>query len=236
MEINHLKFDTLDSTQLWLKENIISHLGSNTLVSTRIQSKGTGRLGNQWDQFGASLAFSILLKPCEPLTLTSLEIGIHLARFLESMDQEVFLKWPNDILIKEDDGFKKVGGILSHYHSPEVLIVGIGLNLDLSYKTSHQTKSFKFPPGCLNLDLSKIKEFYHSLPYEFYQHTLNNRVYSKEVITQWNKLCAHKDTAVKIVDGGSSFSGVFEGLGPNGEALVKGLNGVKTFISGSLLF
>ncbi len=236
MEINHLKFESLDSTQIWLKENIISHLGSNTLVSTRIQSKGTGRLGNRWNQFGASLAFSLLLKPCDPLTLTSLEIGIHLASFLNSMDQKVLLKWPNDILIKEGNGFKKVGGILSHYQGPEVLIVGIGLNLELSKDESFQDKDFKFPPGALNMDLSRLKDFYHSLPYKFYEYILNNRLQSDDIISKWNQLCAHKDLTVKIVDGKSSYSGTFEGIGPNGEALVKGPSESKKFISGSLLF
>ena len=157
MEIKHLKFEELDSTQIWLKENIISHLDSNTLVSTRLQLKGTGRLGSTWNQFGASLAFSFLVAPCDPLTLTSLEIGVQIANFLISKNQEVILKWPNDILIKEKDGFKKVGGILSHYHSKDILIVGVGLNLELNQQAGATASDFKFPPGHIKIDQPQFR-------------------------------------------------------------------------------
>lgn len=236
MEIKHLKFEELDSTQIWLKENIISHLDSNTLVSTRIQSKGTGRLGNSWDQLGRSLAFSFLAKPCEPLTLTSLEIGVQLANFLISKNQEMVLKWPNDLLIKEENNYKKVGGILSNYHNKNILIIGIGLNLEINKKFETKTSDFKFPPGQINIDLDDSEDFYHSLPKEFYHYLLNNRLEAKEVISKWNQLCAHKDSQVELRDNNNHYSGIFEGIGENGEALIKGPCGSKKFISGSLFF
>ena len=235
MEIKHLKFEELDSTQLWLKENIISHLDSHALVSTKIQSKGSGRLGNSWDQFGASLAFSFLIKPCQPLTLTSLEIGLQVANFLSSKHQVVFLKWPNDLLIKDKDGFKKVGGILSNYHNENTLIVGIGLNLELKNELA-STANYKFPPGQINLELKDSKEFHHSIPYDFYKYLINNRLEGSQIIPAWNNLCAHKDSKVEIIETGKSVSGFFVGLGPNGEALIKGPNGIEKYISGSLIF
>jgi biotin-[acetyl-CoA-carboxylase] ligase BirA-like protein len=236
MEIKHLKFEELDSTQIWLKENIISHLGTNALLSTHIQSKGTGRYGNSWDQLGECLAFSFLAKPSDPLTLTSLEVGVHLSKFLNSMDQKVLLKWPNDILIKDHSGFKKVGGILCHYHDQKTLIVGIGLNLNLSIKGDSSFVDFKFPPGHLDLDVSQKDNFYHSIPKDFYSYFLENRIEQKEITKEWSQLCAHYGSKVEIKENEKSFSGDFTGIGMNGEALIEGPEGIKKFLSGSLFF
>ena len=230
MEIRHLKLDEIESTQTWLKENVSKHLGENLLVSTASQTAGVGRMGNSWSQFGKSLAFSFLLKPTNPATLTPLDLGVHLVNFFNNQGLQISLKWPNDILLNEDGNFKKIGGILCHYVSSDVLIVGMGINIDP--EKIPQDTSFKFEPGAIKVDMNN--DVLHSLPKELYAYILNKRMNTQEIRSSWIKSCCHYDSKVKIVDDSQEVEGVFKDLGPNGEAILSNGEKEQKIVSGSL--
>ncbi|MBK24017.1 MAG: biotin--[acetyl-CoA-carboxylase] ligase [Halobacteriovorax sp.] len=234
MEIRHLKFEQLPSTQEWVKENISEYLGESLLVSTTKQLSGKGRHGNSWDQLGKSLAFSFVLTPCEILTLTPLEIGCLITNFFKNKGADLVLKWPNDLLILEESEVKKAGGILCHFLDNKNLLVGIGLNLEVNIPS--KIEGSKFPAGALSIDLSSYQNFSHELPNEIYQYILNNRLSSCDIRSNWTKNCFHLNKKVQIIDGQSSLSGVFKGVGENGEALIENQDGLKKIISGSLWF
>ena len=126
-----LTFDTLDSTNSYLKRNG-KYLDHFTVVQANHQEKGKGRLGRSWQDQGNSLLFSILLKEkIEPerVPLLSLLAGASVVLTLEHYGFTPLVKWPNDTLVSE----KKISGILTEAVSEGeniFYIVGIGINLN----------------------------------------------------------------------------------------------------------
>ncbi len=126
-----LTFDTLDSTNSYLKRNG-KYLDHFTVVQANHQEKGKGRLGRSWQDQGNSLLFSILLKEkIEPerVPLLSLLAGASVVLTLEHYGLTPLVKWPNDTLVSE----KKISGILTEAVSEGediFYIVGIGINLN----------------------------------------------------------------------------------------------------------
>ena len=126
-----LTFDTLDSTNSYLKRNG-KYLDHFTVVQANHQEQGKGRLGRSWQDQGNSLLFSILLKEkIEPerVPLLSLLAGASVVLTLEHYGLTPLVKWPNDTLVSE----KKISGILTEAVSEGediFYIVGIGIKLN----------------------------------------------------------------------------------------------------------
>jgi len=100
------------------------------------QTAGKGQRGNTWlDQANQNLAMSLYLKPhFLPLTrqfYLSMAVAISLSQCISDfLEMQVFIKWPNDILVKE----QKICGILIENTTGgkylQESIIGIGLNVN----------------------------------------------------------------------------------------------------------
>jgi BirA family biotin operon repressor/biotin-[acetyl-CoA-carboxylase] ligase len=111
-----------------------------SVVVTTSQTAGRGRLGRAWvAPPGRTLAASVLLKPGEAhldrLGWLPLLAGLAMTRAVSALvaagsepAHEVSLKWPNDVHI---DGLK-VSGILTEFVPPAAVVVGAGLNLEMT--------------------------------------------------------------------------------------------------------
>jgi len=145
--VNHLSrldiHDVTDSTSGQLSS--ASHLGagSGTVCLAESQTGGRGRLGRKWvSPFGRNIYLSLLwhyeVGPAE-LSGLSLAVGVAVMRALGKEGAvEIGLKWPNDIFWKK----KKLGGVLIELMGdalgPCTVIVGIGLNVDLSESSAEE--------------------------------------------------------------------------------------------------
>lgn len=105
-----------------------------TLVAAGHQTAGRGRLGRPWvDEPGASLMFSLVLRPAVPADrggLITLLAGASIATAVrEVTGRRVACKWPNDLLL----GSGKLGGVLAESRIAGDLIdhvvLGVGVNL-----------------------------------------------------------------------------------------------------------
>lgn len=128
-DIKILKFDTLSSTNLYLKDNY-PHLDDKTVVVANHQTAGRGRLGRTWID-SDDLLFSILLKNNlnEKVSSLSLLICASLFKTLKRYFNDVKIKWPNDILVNN----KKILGILLEAITNskiDCVIIGIGINVN----------------------------------------------------------------------------------------------------------
>lgn len=146
-----IQFETLPSTNLYLKENY-RKLDDFTVVQTDKQTNGKGRMQRKWLVDDSSLTFSILLKPHildSSMPLISLVAGASVYLTIKQYTN-CSIKWPNDIMIND----KKVCGILVEAVSTstiEAVIVGIGINInqqvfseEIQYKaTSLQKETHK---------------------------------------------------------------------------------------------
>ncbi|RAX56935.1 biotin--[acetyl-CoA-carboxylase] ligase [Helicobacter monodelphidis] len=128
MEI--LYYDTLESTQLWLIEQIKTHsLSAPICVVAKNQTNGIGSRANTWHTQREALTFSFALPLQQlpndlPLHSSSLYFGYILKEILTNRGSLAWLKWPNDLYLDTH----KIGGILTQ-KVQNTLICGIGINL-----------------------------------------------------------------------------------------------------------
>ena len=114
-------FESIDNTQNYALENYDSE---PLLVLSYSQESGRGREKKEWQNADQSLAVSLVFENNnEKLnnTLVPLIAGFCFLEVVEN--EELKLKWPNDINLKEN----KIGGILVEEHKG-IVCVGLGVN------------------------------------------------------------------------------------------------------------
>jgi BirA family transcriptional regulator, biotin operon repressor / biotin---[acetyl-CoA-carboxylase] ligase len=113
-----------------------SHPPEGTLVITDQQTAGRGQRGNTWEAHpGMNLTFSVIVKPIflaiKDQFLLSMVTSLAIHNYLtETCNEAVYIKWPNDILIKQ---FKICGILIENQLVGEQFsnaIIGIGLNIN----------------------------------------------------------------------------------------------------------
>ncbi len=225
--IEHLHFEKCESTQTILKDELnLRDSIPNLLVSSGSQSKGRGRSDNKWDSIENSIAMSFVIEPNSVLTLTSLELGAIICNYFH--DYSLKLKWPNDLLNSQQ---MKCAGLLCQTYKDKIL-VGIGINYGPS-QILERSQQYKFGRSHITnkqINDSDIKIISHSI----YSYIINNRLTSEETIETWNSYCTHLNQKVEIRDDKRVDSGVFKGIGPNGEALIESKDLITKVYSGSL--
>lgn len=229
MPIHQVHLPTTSSTQEDLKR-FLQHNPSpgEVLISTDRQQSGQGRQGARWRHLSRALAFSFTLRPASTLTLTPLEIGVHLSQFFSP---KVCLKWPNDLLNQQKE---KVGGIICQLYK-DVIMVGIGINLQASENES--TDGFPYPVGFIFDDANLSPNFKKTLPHQIYEHILSNRLSDEEIKQKWLRDSSHLNQTVRIIDQEVEHHGKFTSLGQNGEAVLTDNQGEEVkILTGSLRF
>ena len=127
-------FESLDSTNDYLKELARTGAPEGTVVIAREQTLGKGRLGRAWVSPIGGAWFSILLKPpiaLEQAGCISVLLAMSLAQAIrEKWALPIGVKWPNDLYVSN----RKLGGILVELSSQaqkiEWLVAGIGVNVN----------------------------------------------------------------------------------------------------------
>ncbi len=125
-------FAELGSTSDWLKGQARSGAEAWTVVLADRQTRGRGRSGSPWHSPPGNLYLSILL-PVPALqsqvALLPLMAGVAVARALRGSGVEVWLKWPNDLIVASG----KLGGVLVEAIGAAAarrVVLGIGVNLN----------------------------------------------------------------------------------------------------------
>jgi BirA family biotin operon repressor/biotin-[acetyl-CoA-carboxylase] ligase len=104
------------------------------------QTAGKGRMDRAWESGLGGLWFSLLIRTeLAPTRVPALAlvIGLCLVEVLEKrLKLPVKLKWPNDLVLKTDTGWRKIAGVLTEL-SAEIdrtrwIVAGIGLNVNNS--------------------------------------------------------------------------------------------------------
>lgn len=152
MEI--LKYKSVSSTNTILLDLSKKNAKSWTVVWTSEQTDGRGYTGNRWvSEPGKNIAVSVLIK-CElkyaELIYFNKWVCNVLYEVLTDYSDEVFVKWPNDIILKN----KKVGGVLIETHKANNelnIVTGIGLNVNQI--------NFKSFPNASSLAIQTEREY-----------------------------------------------------------------------------
>ena len=128
MEI--LCFNTLPSTQKYLLELLEEgKIQAPVAVISSEQSSGLGSRDNSWSggegNFFASIALDLDMLPQDlPLGSASIYFSFIMKQTLESLGENIWLKWPNDFYLNDE----KVGGTITKKVN-NTLVCGIGINL-----------------------------------------------------------------------------------------------------------
>ena len=170
MKYKEIHFDTIDSTNLYLKENYQS-LDDFLIVSSDYQSLGRGRNERIWkSNKGENLLFSLLLKRQDIISqggFLSLVAAVSVSEILIKHGfKGVSIKWPNDIYI---DG-KKAVGILLEGQIKEYLVIGIGVNVN---QEDFEDGEYRIRPTSLFLE-SGEKIDINSFKKEIYEKLVSN--------------------------------------------------------------
>jgi len=144
MTLPLIRLAEVDSTQAFLRRN--PHLGFCAVLADR-QTEGRGRQGNRWESAAdAGLWLSVTL-PAPTGVAPGLVLQRAMAAAASALDPEgkvLGLKWPNDLVAREDGRLVKLGGILGEQIGGR-LILGLGVNLTSAPEIPGRT----ILPACL---------------------------------------------------------------------------------------
>lgn len=148
---------TIDSTQVLAHKLAQEGAPHGTVVIADEQTNGRGRMERPWNsKLHKGIWMSMVLRPSLPphqapqLTLLTATV---LADVLQrKLNQSLYIKWPNDILI----GNKKVSGILTELQAEQdriqYMVIGIGMNVlhqegDIPEELWHKASSLLLETG-----------------------------------------------------------------------------------------
>ena len=128
LEIHY--FDKLDSTQNYLV-NLVREgkIDKELAIIAKEQGAGIGSRNNSWISSKGDLTLSFVIKkeslPKDlPISSASIFFAFIMKEILHEYDKNCWLKWPNDIYIKN----KKAGGVVTQLIK-HFFVVGIGVNI-----------------------------------------------------------------------------------------------------------
>ncbi len=152
-------FDKIGSTQCFALKIANNKIENGTIVITRHQTDGRGRMNRKWQSTEGNMCLSIILHPKLCISnikffpfVTSLALSITIEKYMKLQPK---LKWPNDVMV---DG-KKVAGILTDVsiESDKIkyIIIGIGINFNIN--TNYIKNTFNSTNFCDVTTLIKYK-------------------------------------------------------------------------------
>lgn len=170
-----INLETVDSTNLYAKKHIET-LNDRTIILTKEQTAGRGRLNRSWVDLGKNNIFmSIVLKPSdtykEVYSNITQYLSVVLCHTFETYGLKPQIKWPNDVLINN----KKIAGILSESvvqgSKFKGLVLGVGINLNATTKGVESITDK--PVTALNIELNREidpKHFLDKLLEKFFKN------------------------------------------------------------------
>ena len=130
---NAIVKDEVTSTNDIARELVASNIEEGTFVLANFQTKGRGRQNRSWEApKNSSIFISIVLKPNSEKNLgwIPLLVGLALHKALEAETRkDIKIKWPNDLVLVENNQEFKFAGILVE-RTNEYVIAGVGINFD----------------------------------------------------------------------------------------------------------
>lgn len=135
-EFRIIYYNIADSTNRLTRQLAEQKKPEGFVVVVGRQTAGKGRGEKNWFSVpGKSLTFSILLRPkkklAEQCPQLALILGLSLAKIIENLGFNPYLKWPNDVILNG----KKIAGILLENsvraNRLQWVVAGIGVNLNI---------------------------------------------------------------------------------------------------------
>ncbi|HEX4872643.1 MAG TPA: biotin--[acetyl-CoA-carboxylase] ligase [Nevskiaceae bacterium] len=212
------------------------------------QSAGRGRQGRTWvSPYGRNLYLSLAWSfPAWPPAITALplQVGVSVATALTAQGlSRLRLKWPNDLVIEQDGGWRKLGGILIEQRGEAGgscrVVIGIGLNHAMS---TAQATAIEQPwislaealaaegrplPRRTVVASAVLGQLQADLPRFAREGFAAARAH-------WLALDATRDRAVRLLSAGAAISGIARGVDAQGALLLDTAEGLRPQHAGDL--
>jgi BirA family biotin operon repressor/biotin-[acetyl-CoA-carboxylase] ligase len=155
-----LSFKTLPSTQKYLLEQLEEgNLIAPVAVISLEQNAGIGSRDNSWSggegNFFASIAVALDDLPKDlPLESASIYFSFIMKQTLETLGEDIWLKWPNDFFLNDE----KIGGTITKKFKNTV-VCGMGINLKNSQNGYRALECDISAQNLLTMYLEKMEKF-----------------------------------------------------------------------------
>ena len=224
-----LKFDEIDSTNNYMKENF-SKFENYDIVAAKNQTSGRGRRGNTWSSSEGMALFSFLLKTENKLdileyTKLPLIAGISTLVALKKIKDGAYnFKWTNDVFLDN----KKLCGILIE-KVQENFIIGIGINVRNIIPDELQkiAISMNSDHDIDDLILKVVEEFSN-----YYKKFINGNW--NEILQEINQYNFLKDKIIKVHIGEQVFQGKAKNIAQDGRLEIEIDGELKLFSVGEI--
>ena len=224
-----LKFNEIDSTNNYMKENI-SSFENYDIVSAKVQTSGRGRRGNTWLSPEGMALFSFLLKPEKEFSIieaTKLPLlaGISTLIALKKIKNGAYsFKWTNDVFLSG----KKLCGILIERVKDD-FVVGIGINV-----------ANKIPEDIKNIAISMesdydIEKLILKVVEKFsiyYEKFMSGKW--QEILEEINSYNFLKDKKIRVHIGDKVFEGIARNIVEDGRIEIEMDGEIKLFSVGEI--
>ena len=208
-------FDSTDSTQNFAMKIASNDNENGTIVISKKQRGGRGRMKRKWKSPAGGIWMSIIIHPKFDVSYatlvpiaTSLAICMAIEKILKIRPE---LKWPNDVTLKG----KKVAGVLVDTsmvsNQIENMVLGIGINFKI--KPHELASTIKKTPNFYGVTtlvkkkenpLPLIQQFLYELENVF--QLINSRRI-KKIKNEWTKRSSTIGRNVSVISNGSSING-----------------------------
>ncbi len=233
----------LDSTNQYLLEQVNHQVLGTHVCLTEHQANGRGRQGRRWvAPFGSGITLSLLWQFHAlryPIAGLSLAAAVAIVTALTQYGiPGLGLKWPNDILWQG----RKLAGLLlevtGEIHGCHGIVIGLGLNTDLSLYATTATATITQPwvdlrtlcggPCQRNTVAALLINALITMLNDFQQHGLSY------FLPQWRQWDALADHAISFQHGGQTHQGIARGITDAGALLLQQHDEIHTFFSGEV--
>lgn len=209
-------------------------------VIAREQSAGRGQLRRHWISPPGNLYWTLRLPHERPFDTTAapVALGALLVQALCGLGCQALLKWPNDVVVRQNRNVAKVAGILVEERG-DCLLAGIGVNLASSPELAQMgsgeamvaTSLSKCLPAC-DLPSPAI------LGQRLARHLILACKDMSEFAGKWRELADSSllwlGQEVILRDKDEEFSGIFLGLGDGACAQIEKDGNVREFFGGTM--
>lgn len=230
-------YEEIGSTQERARELARKGAPHGTLVVSKIQVGGKGRLGRSWISPPGGLWMSLVLRPEIPARYAARitqAAAVGVAKTLRNLGVEAEIKWPNDLLVRG----RKICGVLAQAIVGDnkqgyFIILGIGLNANfmpsdleltdreaatLSSELGREVDLLELLDALLrNLDaeLGRLDDF-------------------DEILADWRSMTCTLGRHVRVRRFGQVLEGEAADLNPDGALILKTQSGVFELFEGEI--
>jgi len=235
---NIYHFSKIGSTNDSAKSHSMTAHEEKFGIISDIQISGKGRRGREWaspegnlySSLGFSLDYMDFNNIGEVAFIVSLAVRDTILELAPKLEDNLKLKWPNDVLING----KKISGILLE-KTDDYLIVGVGVNIvelpninNILYQaTSLKNEGFEISRD--DFLQTYVRKF------DYWLQTRKDNSF-KLIRDNWLKSAKGINTEIKVNYPTKSISGKFIGLDENGGLLLEADGKTQTIYAGDVFF